>query len=73
MPPRWLKQDIWLKLMQFLADENFRLDVIRFLQKQGHDIKLSQRGSDDKKIAHIAHKENRILLTNDNDFSITLQ
>jgi len=34
--------------MQFLADENFRLDVVHFLQKQGHDVKLSQRGSDDK-------------------------
>ncbi len=70
---RWLKQVIWLNRMQFLADENFRLDVIRFLEKQGHNIKLAPRSCDDKKVAHIAHHEDRILLTNDNDFSITLQ
>ena len=73
MPPLWLKQVIWLKPMRFLADENFRWDVIRFLEKQGHNVKLSPRNTDDKKVADIAHKEKRILLTNDNDFSITLQ
>ena len=25
--------------MRFLADENFRLDVIKFLKSEGHDVK----------------------------------
>jgi uncharacterized protein with PIN domain len=59
--------------MRFLADENFRWDVIRFLKDQGHDVKSAPRNTEDKKVVDTAHKEKRILLTNDNDFSITLQ
>ena len=73
MPHRWLKLVIWLKLMRFLSDENFRLDVIEFLERQGHDVKKVPKRSSDKSIASLAKKDKRILLTNDSDFSISLR
>ncbi len=59
--------------MRFLSDENFRWDVVRFLEAQGHDIKISPSKSSDKVVINLAKKEKRILLTNDTDFSISLQ
>ena len=58
--------------MRFLADENFRTDVINFLKSLGHDIKKVPPRSSDTIVAALAKRENRILLTNDIDFSITL-
>ncbi len=59
--------------MRFLADENFRLDVMRFLRSKGHDVKRITSRSSDKEVAVCARKEKRILLTNDSDFSIKLK
>ena len=58
--------------MQFLADENFRFDVIKFLISTGNDVIRINPGSSDKTVAVLAKKEKRILLTQDTDFSITL-
>ena len=59
--------------MRFLADENFRFDVIEFLKSNDHDIKRVSARSSDQAIAAYAKKEKRILLTNDSDFSMTLK
>ena len=59
--------------MRFLSDENFRWDVVKFLEAQGHDIKISPKKASDKIVANLAKKEKRILLTNDADFSVSLQ
>ena len=59
--------------MYFLADENFRFDVIEFLKSNGHDVTRVVPRSSDKEIAAYAKKEKRILLTNDSDFSMTLK
>jgi predicted nuclease of predicted toxin-antitoxin system len=59
--------------MRFLSDENFRRDVVGFLQRQGHDVKIIPRNSSDKTVAILAKKEKRIILTNDGDFSVSLQ
>ena len=58
--------------MRFLADENFRLDVVKWLASQGHDVKFVVTGSSDKIVATLAKNEKRILLTNDSDFAMTL-
>ena len=59
--------------MRFLADENFRWDVIEFLESNGHDVARVSSRSSDQTIATHAKKEKRILLTNDSDFSMTLK
>ena len=59
--------------MRFLADENFRHDVIKFLISQGHDVKRLPKRTSDEIVAQSAHLEKRILLTNDSDFLATLK
>ena len=59
--------------MRFLSDENFRRDVVKFLEHQGHDVKIVPANSSDKMVAALAKKEKRAILTNDADFSMSLQ
>jgi hypothetical protein len=59
--------------MRFLADENFRHDVIAYLDSHGHDVKITPKGVADIQIASLAKKEKRVLLTNDGDFANTLR
>lgn len=59
--------------MRFLSDENLRWDVVKFLKTRGHDIKTSPPRASDKVVINLAKKEKRILLTNDTDFSVSLQ
>lgn len=57
--------------MQFLANENFPLDVVEALRKEGHDvawIRADAPGSTDPVILQRAVAENRVLLTFDKDF-----
>jgi predicted nuclease of predicted toxin-antitoxin system len=57
--------------MQFLANENFPLDVVEALRNEGHDvvwIRTDAPGSKDPEILHRAVAENRVLLTFDKDF-----
>ena len=59
--------------MRFLADENFRLDVIKFLKTAGHDVEGVIPQTPDEIVADSLKKEKRVLLTNDADFSQTLK
>jgi predicted nuclease of predicted toxin-antitoxin system len=55
--------------MRFLANENFPLDAVALLRKQGHDvawIRQDAPGSLDEDV--LARAENRILITFDKDF-----
>jgi predicted nuclease of predicted toxin-antitoxin system len=57
--------------MQFLANENFPLDVVKALRNDGHDvawIRTDAPGSKDLDILRRAVAETRILLTFDKDF-----
>ena len=57
--------------MKFLLDENVGKLVAEFLRKKGFDVKSAIeefRGYPDEKILKIASKENRILVTLDQDF-----
>ena len=57
--------------MQFLANENFPLDVVEALRNEGHDvawIRTDAPGSKDPDILRRAVTENRVLLTFDKDF-----
>src|ERR1700676_3766477 len=57
--------------MQFLANENFPLDVVEALRTEGYDVAwicTDAPGSKDPDILHRAVTENRVLLTFDKDF-----
>ena len=57
--------------LRFLADESCDFAVVRALRETGHDVvavsEYTQRSRDDELIAQ-AHREGRILLTEDKDF-----
>src|SRR5205085_1482228 len=58
--------------MRFLADENLRRDVVKYLREQGHDVLPVPPGATDAAVAALARAEGRVLLTNDADFARTL-
>lgn len=55
--------------MKLLIDENVRKEVIDFLSRSGHDILIVTPGSEDFKIAQVAKKDKRIILTHDQHFA----
>ncbi len=59
--------------IQFLADENIALSVVKDLRKAGFNIKDIKeeklQGSCDEEILELANREHRILLTHDKDFA----
>lgn len=54
--------------ISFLIDENVRIELFRFLQTKGFDVKRVVPSSSDTDIAAISKKEQRVLITNDEDF-----
>ena len=57
--------------MQFLANENFALDVVEAVRALGHDVawvRADAPGTKDQEILERAVKEQRTLLTFDKDF-----
>jgi len=57
--------------MKFLVDENVHHAIYQFLKDQGFDVTSVARdysSFDDKDILAIAHKEKRVIITNDKDF-----
>jgi predicted nuclease of predicted toxin-antitoxin system len=58
-------------MLRFLADESCDFAVVRALREDGFDvlaISETMQRSDDRELIVRAHKENRILLTEDKDF-----
>jgi predicted nuclease of predicted toxin-antitoxin system len=59
---------------RILADENVERATVNYLRKLDHDIEwlgdISELGlgADDKLIAAYAHKQDRLILTQDDDF-----
>lgn len=52
----------------FLLDENVRIELFRFLQNRGFDVKLAPKAASDTRLLEISKNEQRILVTNDEDF-----
>jgi predicted nuclease of predicted toxin-antitoxin system len=58
--------------MKFLIDENIGVSLTEFLRNKGYDVKSVSEffpSRDDTSLINIAHQENRIIVTNDKDFS----
>lgn len=61
--------------MKFLVDECTGPGAARWLRDQGHDVFSvydESPGVDDLAILTKAHRESRVLITNDNDFSVKI-
>ena len=62
--------------MKFLAYENIARSTVSFLRALGHDVKDTKEerwfGYPDEKLARLAKREKRILLTLDKDFGNVL-
>ncbi len=58
--------------MRFLLDENADFPLAAFLQAMGHDVTSIAHdyphALQDREVLAIAHREERILVTNDHDF-----
>jgi predicted nuclease of predicted toxin-antitoxin system len=58
--------------MRFLLDQNAEARIATFLNQLGHDATRVARdypaGLPDERVLEIAHREQRVLLTNDKDF-----
>lgn len=54
---------------KFLLDENVRIELYKFLREKGVDVKLASKGLNNGKLAEFCMSEQRILITNDGDFS----
>lgn len=53
---------------KFLLDENVKRKLLQFLTAGGFDVKIPPKESTDLEVAKISNKENRVLVTNDEDF-----
>jgi len=54
---------------KFLLDENVHKKLYVYLKENEYDIKLAPKGASDKQLASISKAENRIFVTNDEDFT----
>lgn len=54
---------------KFLLDENVDVRVATYLREQGYSATICPKGITNGAVAAIAKKENRVLLTNDTDFT----
>lgn len=55
--------------MKFLLDEDVPLDLLKTLQKLGHDVSRVIPSTPDSEVARRAKSEKRILITLDKDFT----
>jgi predicted nuclease of predicted toxin-antitoxin system len=56
---------------RILADENLHAEIVQWLREAGHSVLWAAeelRGTGDSDLLALAHRERRIILTNDRDF-----
>lgn len=54
---------------KFVLDENVRVELYKFLQRKGIDVKFTPKGLTNGEIAELSLNEERVLVTNDEDFA----
>jgi len=57
------------KQLRFLADENIRKDLLKFLRAEGYDIIFKPKGLSNGKLAEFSKSEQRVVVTNDKHFA----
>lgn len=63
----WLVKDL-SRYIKILADENVKLDLVKFISSKGVNIIYAPKGIKNSELFSFASKQGRILLTNDSDF-----
>ena len=53
---------------KLLLDENVHLSLYKYLNSKGVDVKLVPKSASDEQVAAISKNEQRVLVTNDEDF-----
>lgn len=53
---------------KFLLDENVRVELFNYLKRKGVDVKLPPKSAPDWQVASLSLREQRVLVTNDEDF-----
>lgn len=53
---------------RFLLDENVRAELDTFLREKGFDVRRLSKGAPDKSLAAASKEEQRLIVTNDEDF-----
>jgi predicted nuclease of predicted toxin-antitoxin system len=56
---------------KFLLDENVRRELLIFLKQQGFDVEFKPKDLSNGELAEFSKSEQRVLVTNDSDFSDT--
>ena len=56
--------------LRFLCDENVRVELDASLKTRGFDVNRLPKGSPDKMLSILSQREQRILVTNDRDFTL---
>ena len=57
-----------LRSIKFLSDENVKLDLIKFLSREGVDVKNAPKGEKDLRLFSLACEDERAILTHDKHF-----
>jgi predicted nuclease of predicted toxin-antitoxin system len=55
--------------MRFLLDENVRAELDGFLRARGCDVRRLPKGAPDRAVAAASRAEERLIVTNDEDFA----
>ncbi|MFH1889736.1 MAG: DUF5615 family PIN-like protein [Nanoarchaeota archaeon] len=55
--------------LKFLLDENVKRDLLNFLTSEGYDVTFKPKGLSNGKLAAFSKSEQRIFVTNDEDFT----
>ncbi len=59
--------------MRFLIDENVKLEILRWLLKNGHDAVRVPAGTKNGSVLALGISESRVLITHDHDFADRLR
>ena len=54
--------------LKFLLDENVKKELLQFFKQQGFDVIFKSKGLSNGILAELSKSEQRILITNDEDF-----
>lgn len=55
--------------IRFLLDENIRVELVEFLSKREIDFAIAKKSSGDNTLANTSIEQERVVVTNDIDFS----
>ena len=62
-----------LRKLKFLLDENVKKVLLNFLESEGYDANFKPKGISNGRLALLSKSEERVFVTNDEDFTDSLR